>query len=83
MDYKTIDFPQEGDRQRLYLGRNGTANCIGINLQAVAPLMGAPYLQVTAINSRQQKGRCWIEIPRDPAVIDQICDALQAMKQGL
>lgn len=71
--YKTIDFPC-GDTTES-LGRNGTFKTSAVE---VADL--GVYVMLTPYTGKKQPGRCSIQIPANPAVLDELIATLTEIR---
>jgi hypothetical protein len=57
------------DKITSYLGRNGTAKCIGLSLIEYDNVHDSgKVINITPINSRNDNGRCNIDIPKDHVI---------------
>jgi hypothetical protein len=76
----TIPYPYEGRHTTAFginraqaLGRNGVMYATGVRIFSTGSTV-----VISPVHTRGP-GRCWIEIPSDPATLNQIADQLRAI----
>lgn len=74
MRNSVINFPVT----TLSLGRNGSMKTVGLDITSTNN-----QLSLTPINSKNNLGRCEINIPKDPAVLRQLIERLQSEEAAL
>lgn len=71
--YKSINFPKGIISESL--GRNGTFKTTAIEVMDLGV-----YVQLTPYTGKGQPGRCSIQIPSNPAVLDELIATLTEIR---